>query len=145
MEIKRNIFKTLSDDIFSKEISILIGARQVGKTFLLKKIKSEAQKKGLKTRYFDLEIPSDIIKFNTKETEIFDLLTGDVDVVFIDEFHYLKMPRTYSRRFTTAKRGPKFSPPVPPPSRFINICRSRSPDERESIASFHVPSRKFLR
>lgn len=90
MEIKRNIFNELSGDIISKEISILIGARQVGKTFLLKKLKDEADKKGLKTKYFDLEIPSDVMKFNIPETGIFDMITTDVDVVFIDEFHYLK-------------------------------------------------------
>jgi predicted AAA+ superfamily ATPase len=90
MEIKRSIINELYNDIDTRETSILVGARQVGKTFLLRKIESRAKKRGLRTLYFDLELPSDSIKFNTPETEIFNLLTTDVDVVLIDEFHYLK-------------------------------------------------------
>lgn len=90
MEIKRSIINELYNDLDVREASILVGARQVGKTFLLRKIESHAKKRGLRTLYFDLELPSDSIKFNVPETEIFDLLTTDVDVVLIDEFHYLK-------------------------------------------------------
>lgn len=90
MEIKRNIFKRLLDDHEDRRTSVLVGARQVGKTFLLKKIEKTLKRKGFKTKYFDLELPSDIIKFNVPETEIFKLLTESGDIVFIDEFHYLK-------------------------------------------------------
>jgi len=46
VKIKRLIFNKLSSQISEPKISILIGPRQVGKTFLLKEIEIEAQKQG---------------------------------------------------------------------------------------------------
>ncbi len=90
MKIDRNIFAALVKELKRKEISILLGPRQVGKTFLLNELKNEVKDKGLRFRYYNLEIPSDLIKFNKTDQEIFEELTGDVDIVFIDEFHYIK-------------------------------------------------------
>lgn len=90
MDIKRSLFNELCDDLTDRRCSILVGARQVGKTYLLKKIEKEARSRGLTTAYFDLEIPSDTIKFNAPEVELFDLLTKSADIVLLDEFHYLE-------------------------------------------------------
>ncbi len=90
MKIKRIIHDDLIKEFQKKEISILLGPRQVGKTFLLKELKNHAESKRLKTLYYNLEIPSDLMLFNKNETDIFDMLTNNADVVFIDEFHYLK-------------------------------------------------------
>lgn len=43
MDIKRDITAKLYTDLSEKHIIILIGARQVGKTYLLKKIEEEAR------------------------------------------------------------------------------------------------------
>lgn len=90
VEIKRNIINRLYDDLSDRKPSILVGARQVGKTFLLKKVEDEARARGLRVKKFDLELPSDIVSFNKTEADVFKLLTEDCDVVFLDEFHYLK-------------------------------------------------------
>lgn len=90
MEINRNIFNKLYEDIGKPFIDILIGPRQVGKTFLLKKIYNEALKIGLKTRYFDLEQPDHLIQFNKGDKEIINSLFSGCDLVIVDEFHYLK-------------------------------------------------------
>jgi hypothetical protein len=90
MKIKRIILGDLIKEFDKREISILLGPRQVGKTFLLKELKTYAEAEGLKTHYYNLELPSDIMLFNKTEAEIFNMLTGTADVVFIDEFHYLK-------------------------------------------------------
>jgi len=90
MIIDRSIRKKLLLDFERPEISILLGARQVGKTFLLKELFNYAIGKGLKARYYNLEIPAHSILFNKGDIELFDMLTHDVDVVFLDEFHYLK-------------------------------------------------------
>ncbi|MBI5699319.1 ATP-binding protein [Candidatus Saganbacteria bacterium] len=90
MEIKRHILAKLLDDLKEKYVTILVGARQVGKTFLLKKIEAEAKSQNLKTAFFDLEQPETLSKFNMSDAEIVVLLAEAGDVVFIDEFHYLK-------------------------------------------------------
>ncbi|MBI3298705.1 MAG: ATP-binding protein [Elusimicrobia bacterium] len=90
MKITRRCFAELVKEIRRPEISILLGPRQVGKTFLLRELQRQARKAGLRTRYFNLEIPSDLRVFNKPDSEVFRLLTKGVDVVFIDEFHYLK-------------------------------------------------------
>ena len=90
MKITRSCFEGLVHEIRRPEISILLGPRQVGKTFLLHELQKRARKAGLRTRYYNLEIPSDLRAFNKTDDEVFRLLTEKVDVVFIDEFHYLK-------------------------------------------------------
>ncbi len=90
MKITRCCFKELVKEIGRPEISILLGPRQAGKTFLLRELQKQASKAGFRTRYYNLEIPSDLRIFNKTDAEVFRLLTEKVDVVFIDEFHYLK-------------------------------------------------------
>lgn len=90
MKITRRCFAELVREIARPEISILLGPRQVGKTFLLRELQKQARKAGLRTRYYNLELPADLRTFNETDAEVFRLLTEKVDVVFIDEFHYLK-------------------------------------------------------
>ena len=89
MKIKRSIYKQLADDLNRSEVSIILGPRQVGKTFLLKKLESDAKARGLRTRYYNLELPHDLLAFNKDDRDLLRMLTDDLDVVFIDEFHYL--------------------------------------------------------
>ncbi len=90
MKIIRRCFAELVLEIGRPEISILLGPRQVGKTFLLRELQKQARGTGLRTRYYNLEIPSDLMIFNKTDAEVFRLLTEKTDVVLIDEFHYLK-------------------------------------------------------
>ena len=90
MKINRLIFDDLVSELARPEVSILLGPRQVGKTFLLRELRDRARKMGLRTRYYDLEIPSDLMSFNKSDAHIFQMLTKNMDVVFIDEFHYMK-------------------------------------------------------
>ena len=90
MEIIRNIQDSLHNDINENYITILIGARQVGKTFLLNKINKFAKNNKFKTAFFDLEQPHILNIFNQDDEKIINLLTNSGDIVFLDEFHYLK-------------------------------------------------------
>ena len=90
MKILRRCFEGLVREVGRPEISILLGPRQVGKTFLLGELQKHARKSGLTTRYYNLEMPSELRVFNRTDAEVFRLLTEKTDVVFIDEFHYLK-------------------------------------------------------
>lgn len=85
----RAAYPGLLAEMGRREVSILLGPRQVGKTRLLGALEAAARAKGLRTKSFNLEVPHDLIAFNRPEAELFDLLTDSVDVVFIDEFHYL--------------------------------------------------------
>lgn len=90
MKVNRFIFSKLLDEIQEPFISILLGARQVGKSTLLKKLEREAQKKGLKTAYFNLELSSDLVEFSGTHDDVVKKLSSQSGVIFIDEFHYLK-------------------------------------------------------
>lgn len=90
MRVKRNIFNNLKEQIQNPKVSILMGPRQVGKTFLLRELEKEANKLGQRCRYFDLEQPDDLLALGATEKEQFDVLTQSGDVIFVDEFHLLK-------------------------------------------------------
>jgi predicted AAA+ superfamily ATPase len=90
MLINRFILKDLQAEISQPQILILLGTRQVGKTTLLHQLDDYAQKTGLKTRFFDLEQPQTLADFNRSDKEIIELIGQAGDVVFIDEFQYLK-------------------------------------------------------
>jgi predicted AAA+ superfamily ATPase len=90
MQIKRFQIQKLINELNRSEISILLGPRQVGKTFLLKQLHTYALAKNKRVKYYNLEIPEDSRLFNQSPEDLFDWLTTDVDVLLIDEFHYLK-------------------------------------------------------
>lgn len=90
MKIIRNIFGELVKDLSENEIGILTGPRQVGKTYLLRELEDRAKQSGIKTSFFDLEQPSELALFNRNDAEIIEMLVGGGDIVFLDEFHYLK-------------------------------------------------------
>src|SRR3989338_2945953 len=108
MKIKRSIFDALVAQFDDPKISILIGPRQVGKTFLLRELEAEAKRRGLQTRYFDLEIPDDLLSLGATDKEQFDLLTASGDVIFIDELYRLKnISHVFKSVFDSRKRRPK--------------------------------------
>ncbi len=90
MKIKRCCFDKLWNEVSSPEISILLGARQVGKSTLMQQLLSKAKRNGYKTSYYDLEQPSDLNRLAGSQQDVIDEIVRDVQVVFIDEFHYLK-------------------------------------------------------
>lgn len=91
MEINRFIYKQLASEINKPFISILIGPRQVGKTFLMRQLEEECRRNGLKTLFHNLEDPDDLRSFSGDEEQLIrQLKRTDADVLLLDEFHYLK-------------------------------------------------------
>jgi predicted AAA+ superfamily ATPase len=85
------IYKELENEIGRSFISILIGPRQVGKTFLMRQLFAKCQGGGMKAEFFNLEDPDDLRSFSGADEQILRKLKGGrADVLFIDEFHYLK-------------------------------------------------------
>ena len=89
MRIKRILFESLIKEFNRPEISIILGPRQVGKTFIMRELEKYTKAHGKRTNYYNLELPFDLVEFNKDEKDLFLMLTSKVDVVFIDEFHYL--------------------------------------------------------
>ncbi|HPI37445.1 MAG TPA: ATP-binding protein [Ignavibacteriaceae bacterium] len=51
MEIKRALYKEIEDHLNKKEISLIVGPRQVGKTTLILELLEKLKKKGEKVVY----------------------------------------------------------------------------------------------
>jgi uncharacterized protein len=85
--IKREKLTELRDHLKNKEITLLVGARQAGKTTLLRRLESELKEAGDKTLFFNLDIEADSTHFKSQEGLLrkIRLETGDNGYVFIDE------------------------------------------------------------
>lgn len=85
--IKRKLFNDLIDHLKQKEITLLMGPRQAGKTTLLILLKEYLEKRGGKTVFFNLDIETDKYFF-TSQTNLLkkiQLEIGKEGTVFIDE------------------------------------------------------------
>jgi predicted AAA+ superfamily ATPase len=89
MGLQRNIYGELIADLRRRDVGIIIGPRQVGKTTLLKELARHCHKNRLKYRYFDLEMPSDANYFAREFQPILADLCKGKQIILIDEFHYL--------------------------------------------------------
>lgn len=88
--IKRYILNKLQQELTQPEVVILLGPRQVGKTTLLKMLEDCAKQKGHSTVFFDLEQPQVLANFNRPDKEIVQMISGSSEIVFIDEFQYVR-------------------------------------------------------
>ncbi len=94
MLIKRNILGEISQWFDAKKILILNGARQVGKTTILKEIKKELEEKNKNCVYLNLESFQIADRLNVNPDNIFDFIP-DKNLfwhVLIDEIQILDQP-----------------------------------------------------
>ena len=89
MNLKRTAFNEIVNDLGRREIGIIIGPRQVGKTTILRELAKHFQSNGIKHRYFDLEMPHDADYFAGDSGSVLNELGKERQVILIDEFHYL--------------------------------------------------------
>lgn len=80
--INRFIFNQLKQELTQPEIDILLGARQVGKTTLLKDLAKSAEQAGHRTVFFDLEQPQVLAEFNRADLEIIERIRKAGEVIF---------------------------------------------------------------
>ncbi|MFA5433692.1 MAG: ATP-binding protein, partial [Candidatus Paceibacterota bacterium] len=86
--IKRKIFNEIKAHLNKKEISLIIGPRQVGKTTIMNEIKNYLEKEGKKFIFLSLDYESDSIFFKSQEELLrkIELTLGkEGGFVFIDE------------------------------------------------------------
>jgi len=89
MELPRIVYNEVARDVNRREIGIIIGPRQVGKTTILKQLSRRLKQHKTKYRYFDLEMPADANYFARDFSDIISDMGNDKQVILIDEFHYL--------------------------------------------------------
>lgn len=86
--IKRTIFSFIEKHLMEPEMTVLIGPRQVGKTYLMRLLQKQLEKKGAKTIFLNLDI-DDHKPFFTSQSALINyirLQVGDAKAyVFIDE------------------------------------------------------------
>ena len=90
MSITRLSFNKLWMNFKRPEIDIILGARQVGKSTLLRMLEAKAKEEGYTTVFYDLEQPADLKQLSGSDEHVIPVLANAARVVFIDEFHYLK-------------------------------------------------------
>lgn len=92
MEIKRDILKELKNHLGKKEISLIVGPRQAGKTTLMNELILYLKESGKKTVFLSLDNDSDK-KFFAAQSELIkkiELEIGKSGFVFIDEIQRLE-------------------------------------------------------
>lgn len=100
MLYQRKIVSEISQWIFKKEIIILNGPRQVGKTSLLQILKNELIKKGVSDKnifYFNLEATKILNPLNEDPENILKYITAPdkTNFFFLDEIQYLDNPSNF--------------------------------------------------
>lgn len=96
--IQRKIFPSLIKHLERDEFSIIVGARQTGKTTLLKQLENHLENTNQKTYFVSLE-DFDVLKELNKHpenlTKFIDLNTESRVFVLLDEIQYLENPSNF--------------------------------------------------
>lgn len=96
--IERQIIKPVGLHLKEPEITLLTGSRQVGKTTILKSLKSKCEAEGKPCFHFNLEFPKYLHSFNEDPENLFKHIppfSKEKYYVFIDEIQYLKNPSNF--------------------------------------------------
>lgn len=85
--IKRKLFPLVADHLKEKEITLITGPRQAGKTTLMKQLEADLKKNGVKTVFLDLDRDFDRPFFDSQNRLIQKIRyeIGEKGYVFIDE------------------------------------------------------------
>lgn len=86
--IKRKLFTHIQDHLQNKEITLITGPRQAGKTTLMRQLEDDLKKKGERTLFLDLDKEQDKPFFDSQERLIQRVryeIGEELGYVFIDE------------------------------------------------------------
>ena len=103
---ERKILSKLYRLLDRREIIILIGSRQVGKTTLLKCMEQKLSSQGKTTAYFNMELPHQLDIFSQRYEDIlshlkytYPSLNKEKLYLFIDEFQYIPQVNSLLKSF----------------------------------------------
>jgi predicted AAA+ superfamily ATPase len=93
----RNLFQPLLQHLSKKEFTIITGARQTGKSTLMKQLSEHCKKAELPAMFLNLENSNILAHLNESPLNLLSYLpvTAGRTVVFIDEIQYLKDPSNF--------------------------------------------------
>lgn len=98
MSIIRDVTIKSKKYLISDEVIIFVGARQAGKTTILKQIKADLEVKGEICYFLNLEDPEYLELLNKNPKNIFKIFSMDLErkiFIFIDEIQYLRDPSNF--------------------------------------------------
>ena len=93
--IKRKLYSELIDHLENKEMSIIVGPRQAGKTTLMELLKTRLEKRGERTLFLNLDIEWDRPHFESQAALIRKIqleLGQRRGYVFFDEIEPMRIP-----------------------------------------------------
>jgi predicted AAA+ superfamily ATPase len=93
----RNMFQPLLRHLSKKEFTIITGARQTGKSTLIKQLNEHCQKTGMPSIFLNLENKNILAHLNESPLNLFSYLpvTEERVIVFVDEIQYLNDPSNF--------------------------------------------------
>jgi predicted AAA+ superfamily ATPase len=93
----RNLFQPLLQHLLKKEFTIITGARQTGKSTLIKQLNEHCQKAGTPAVFLNLENKNILTHLNESPLNLLSYLpvTEKRSIVFIDEIQYLQDPSNF--------------------------------------------------
>lgn len=108
MYIERKIENRLKENLDRDEIVVLVGARQSGKTTLLRKIKAELDSREQVTFFINLENTRHLQALNDDPENLFKLTGNPPEeraYIFIDEIQYLDNPSNFLKYIYDEYKG----------------------------------------
>jgi predicted AAA+ superfamily ATPase len=93
----RRLYKDLVDHLDKKELTILTGARQTGKSTLLRQLEEHCNNEGIPAVFINLEHKPILFELNNNPLNLLKFLPGSVGrtVILIDEVQYLDDPSNF--------------------------------------------------
>jgi predicted AAA+ superfamily ATPase len=108
MIYSRRINEEINRHLETDEISIIIGARQSGKTTVLLSVEEAQRKAGVQTFFLNLDDPEYLHLLNKSPKQLFSIFHIDMKqraLLFIDEIQYLENPSMFLKYFYDEYKG----------------------------------------
>ena len=99
MKLFRDVYGDLLAHMDRPEISVLLGARQIGKSTLMRQLFVALKERGEQVDFLSLEDPEILQLFNAHPRNLFEAVPlppkDGRSVIFIDEIQYLENPSNF--------------------------------------------------
>jgi len=108
MSVSRDLVQKIGKDLKTDEILVFMGARQVGKTTLLKQLLDQLESNNEVCHFLNLEDPDYLSLLNQSPKNLLKIIALPANkraVVFVDEVQYLDNPTNFLKYFYDEYKG----------------------------------------